>query len=128
MVAAGLFEADPVTASKDELTRHGNLHGLAAMVGIPGLPIAAVLISRSLVRKPAWSSARRLLLWTAHLTWISVVLMFASMFIMLGQTAGKFGPDVLIGWPNRLVVLSYSAWLMVVAWRADRLRSAGRRR
>lgn len=128
LVAAGLFEADPVTASKDELTRHGNLHGLAAMVGIPGLPISAVLISRSLVRKPAWSSARRLLLWTAHLTWISVVLMFASMFIMLGQTAGKFGPDVLIGWPNRLVVLSYSAWLMVVAWRADRLRSAGRRR
>ena len=94
------------------------------MVGIPSLPIAAVLISLSLVRKQAWASTRRLLLWTAHLTWISVLVMFASMFIMLGQTQGKFGPDVPIGWPNRLVVLAYCAWLMTLSWRAARV-SAG---
>lgn len=121
LIAAGVFVADPITASKGELTTHGNLHGLAAMIGIPGLPIAAVLISRSLVRNQAWSSTRRLLLWTAQLTWISVLAMFVSMFIMLGQTQGKFGPDVLIGWPNRLVVLAYCIWLMVVAWRASKL-------
>jgi hypothetical protein len=121
LVAAGVFVADPITASSNELTTHGNLHGLAATVGIPGFPIAAVLLSRSLLRKQVWSSARRLLLWTARLTWISVLVMFVSMFIMLGQTQGKFGPEVLIGWPNRLVVLSYCAWLMVVAWRASNL-------
>jgi uncharacterized protein DUF998 len=121
LFAAGVFVADPITASKNELTTHGSLHGLAAMVGIPGLPIAAVLISRSLARNKAWSSIRRLLLWTGYLTWITVLLMFPSMFIMLGQTQGKFGPHVLIGWPNRLVVLAYCAWLMVVAWRASQL-------
>jgi hypothetical protein len=47
--------------------RH-DLHGLAAMIGIPSLPIAAVLICRSLARNQAWSSTRRLFLWTAHLT------------------------------------------------------------
>ena len=125
LVAAGIFVGDPITASKDELTTHGSLHGLAAMIGIPGLPIAAVLISRSLGRNQAWSSVRRLLLWTAHLTWISVLLMFASMFIMLGQTQGKFGPEVLIGWPNRLVVLAYCVWLMVVGWRASQLSQQG---
>jgi hypothetical protein len=28
---------------------------------------------------------------------------------------GTFGPDVLIGWPNRLFIIGYSLWLMVVA-------------
>jgi hypothetical protein len=34
------------------------------MVGIPDLPIAAVLISRSLVRNRAWFSGRCSPLWT----------------------------------------------------------------
>jgi hypothetical protein len=59
------------------------------------------------------------------MTWVSLLLMFASMFIMLGKTQGKFGPDVLIGWPNRLVVLSYCVWLMVTARRAIQLRGQG---
>ena len=121
LILAGVFVADPITATKEELTTHGTLHGLAAMMGIPGLPIAAVLISRSLLRNPDWSSARRLVRWTAHLTWISVAFMFGSMFVMLSQTQGKFGPSVLIGWPNRFVVLTYCAWLMAVGWRAFQL-------
>ena len=99
-----------------------NLHGLAAMIGMPSLPIAAMLISVSLVRNQAWSSARRLLLWTANLTWISLVLMFATVFIGLSLSGGQFGPGVPAGWPNRLLVVAYCAWLIAVAWRADRLR------
>jgi hypothetical protein len=72
LVAAGVFVADPITATSDQLTMHGTLHGVAAMIGIPGLPIAAVLISRGLVRNQSWFSAKRTLLWTAHLTWISI--------------------------------------------------------
>jgi hypothetical protein len=118
LILAGVFVADPITATKDELTAHGAIHGLAATIGIPGLPIAAVLISRSLLRNPAWSSARRSLWFTAHLTWFTVLGMFVSIFVMLGRNQGKFGPEVLIGWPNRLVVLAYCLWLMVVAWQA----------
>lgn len=91
------------------------LHGLAALIGIPSLPIAAMLISLSLVRNPAWSSARRSLLWTANLSWISLVLMFATLFIGLSQSGGEFGPGAPIGWPNRLLVLAYCAWLMAAA-------------
>lgn len=116
LILAGVFVADPIMVTQDELTTHGTIHGLAATIGIPGLPIAAVLISHSLLRKPAWSSARLSLLFTAHLTWVTVLGMFVSMFIMLGRNQGKFGPEVLIGWPNRLVVLAYCLWLMVVAW------------
>lgn len=118
LATAGIFAMDPITASKDALTTHGNLHALASMIGIPGLPMAAVLISRSLASDQSWSFARRSLLWAAHLTWISLVLMFAVLGVLLPQNDGKFGPDVLIGWPNRLVVVAYSGWLIVVAWRA----------
>ncbi len=97
------------------------LHGLASMIGIPSLPIAALLTSVSLVRNPAWSSARRLLLWTANLTWMSLVLMIAALFIGLSQSGGGLGPEVLIGWPNRLLVAAYCVWVMVASRRAIQL-------
>jgi len=121
MTVAAVFAIAPITASKDELTTHGNLHALASMIGVPGLPVAAVLISRGLVRNQAWSSARRSIQWTANLTWMSLVLMIATLAIGLSRSDGEFGPDVLIGWPNRLLIVTYCVWLMVVAWRAVQL-------
>ena len=53
MTIAAIFTTDPITASQDELTTHGNLHGLGALLGIPGFLLAATLISLSLVRNPA---------------------------------------------------------------------------
>src|SRR4029078_12657955 len=44
LVLARLFAQDPVTAKPEELTIHGNIHGFAAMIGIPAIPIAALLI------------------------------------------------------------------------------------
>jgi hypothetical protein len=111
-----------MTASKDALTTHGTLHGLASMIGVPGFPIAAMLISISLIRNQAWYTARRSLLWTANLTWISVLLMLLTLAITLPMSGGKFSQDVLIGWPNRLVMLAYCVWLMTIAWRAIQLR------
>jgi len=92
-----------------------SLHGLAFMIGIPSLPIAAILISVSLVRNQGWDSSRRSLLWLANLPWMSVGLMVAIMVIGLSQSGGEFNPGVLIGWPNRLVVLAYCGWLMAAA-------------
>jgi hypothetical protein len=113
--AVGMSMAAVFDASHD-------LHGLAAMIGMPSLPIAAMLISVSLIRNPAWYSARRSLLWTANLTWISLVLMFATVFIGLSQSGGVFGPDVLAGWPNRLLVIAYCVWLMTAAQSAERFQ------
>jgi hypothetical protein len=94
--------------------RH-SLHGLSAMIGNPGFLIASALISKSLLHNPAWKSARRPLLWTAALAWVSFVLLMAALFAGLSQSGGEFGPGVLIGWPNRLLVVSSCAWVMVVA-------------
>jgi hypothetical protein len=94
-----------------------NLHGLAAMIGMPSLPVAAMLISVSLVRTPAWSTAKRSLLWTANLTWISLVLMTIGVFAGLSGT-GEVRPDAWFGFANRLLIISYNVWLMVAARRA----------
>jgi hypothetical protein len=98
-----------------------NLHGVAAIIGMPSLPIAALLISVSLVGNRAWAAARRVLLWTANLTWVSLVLMFAAVGIGLAQTGGEFGPGVLAGWPNRFLVVAYCVWLITAARYADRV-------
>jgi hypothetical protein len=42
---------------------------------------------------------------------------------MVSRSGGDFGPDVLVGWPNRIETVAYSVWLMVVARQAIRVRS-----
>jgi hypothetical protein len=120
LIIAAIFTTDPITASRDELTTHGNLHGLGAALGT-GFPIAAALIGWSLARNQAWSPARRSLLWAAGLAWMGFLVFALSMVVMFPDD-GTFGPDVLIGWPNRFMMVAYSAWVMVVAWQAIRVR------
>jgi len=122
MVVAALFAPDPMTAKGDELTTHGNLHALGAALGI-GFPIAAALIGRSLARNRAWAQARRALLWSTALVWLGF-LAFASSMVVMFPADGEFGPDVLIGWPNRFMIVAYSLWLMVIAQQA--IRTGGR--
>jgi hypothetical protein len=98
-----------------------SLHGLAAAIGIPTLPIAAPLITASLLRNPAWAWSRRMLWWTANLPWISFALMLASVLIGLSQ-GGEFGVDIFVGWPNRLLIVAYCLWTATVAWCAGRLQ------
>lgn len=106
------------------------LHSLAAAIGIPSLPIAAMLITLNLVRVAAWRPARTALLATANLTWISFVLMAAAfaVFVSTFQRAGgdmsgaaalttlPDGTVALIGWANRLLIVAYCGWVMTVAW------------
>lgn len=117
LIAAGLFPQDPVTMRPDEGTISGMLHAVASLIGIPGTPLAAMLISSSLWRSnPAWTPYRPLLMTAAHATWISLVLMIAYLAWAVPR-AGGFTPEVSAGWMNRLVVATYLAWLLIAAWR-----------
>lgn len=115
LVAAGLGEA--MAAVFD--VRQPAPHNLAAAVGVPSLPIAAMLISVTLGRTRVWQPARRAMLWAANLTWISLAVMVAAVF-SLHPRAGVW--KVPIGWPNRFLIVIYCTWVIVVAWRAVRLR------
>lgn len=110
--------------------RH-KLHGLSFTLGVPTLIVAALLISYPLSALEGWNQYRSLLLGSAHLTWISCVLMAIAMGAMMSgfRKAGiPMGPDVqapsevppgviaLAGYANRLLVLCYVGWNMVVAF------------
>lgn len=115
------------------------LHNLAGMIGLSG-PLAAMLISVSLGRTQPWSVAKKALLWTANLTWISVVLMVVSLialFVTYTHAGGHIPADgkalplgttlppgviALVGYANRLLIVANCAWVMVVAWQALQLR------
>jgi hypothetical protein len=117
LVVAGLFPQDPITATSDQMSTSGTIHAIASMVGIPGVPIAAMLISSSLWRtNQAWVPHRSVIMWPAHATWISLALMAAYLMWAVPR-AGGFNMEVWAGWMNRLVVTTYLAWQLVVAYR-----------
>jgi hypothetical protein len=115
-----------------------SLHGLASFLGIGSLPIAALLISTSLGRTEAWSAAKKPLLWSAHLTWISVVLMGATFALLIStfmQSGAEMPTDsttvtslpdgviALVGWANRFLILAFCAWVTITAWFATKTNS-----
>lgn len=130
LVVAGLGEA---MAAVFDIT-HDSGHSIAGVLGMGGFPIAAILLSVSLGRASGWRSVKRPLLWLAHLSWISIVLLGATLALMTAQVvqiyghlpahaptalpAGVLGLD---GWADRLYILSACAWLAVAAVRAVRL-------
>jgi hypothetical membrane protein len=120
LAMAGIFTTDPITTSPDAATTSGMLHSVGGTLGL-AMTFAAAIISWKLARNPAWSMARRSLLWIAGIAVTSTVA-FIVFMIMALPSDGKFGPDVLVGWPSRIEILAYSAWLMVVARQAIRVR------
>lgn len=128
LIAAGVGEA---MASVFDINH--SLHGLSALIGIGSLPIAAMLLSMSLARTQVWSVARKALLWTANLSWISVLIMagtFVILIVTFTQAGGEITSQVtelpagviaLVGWANRLLIVVYAIWAMTVARQAIKL-------
>jgi hypothetical protein len=121
LMIAAVFTTDPITVSRDAVTTEGTLHNLGGTLGM-AMPFAAALIGWKLARNPAWSSPKSPLLWATGLALVAFLVSFVSLGVMVSQSGGEFGPEVLVGWPNRFEVVAYSVWLMVVAWQAVKLR------
>ena len=113
MVLAGLFDTDPITASAGARTPTGRLHELGAM--LDSIPFAAPLITYSMTRDRLVHPTTLRLRWVAWVPLIGTVLFLASLARMLPAHGGAFGPDVLIGLPNRLMIITHCAWLMLAA-------------
>lgn len=103
------------------------LHGLAAMIGIPTLCIAAILLTLSLARNPGISAPP---LWLAVLPLISFVLMIVALitFFSALKAAGiEMSPNAAplkelpegvtgyVGWANRALVLTACLWVAMAA-------------
>ncbi len=99
-------------------------HNLAGMIGVLSLPIAAMGISLNLAGVDEWMRAKRVLLVTANLTWLTLLLMVIALFALV--TRRRITPPgiEMIGWTNRAVVVAYCVWVAAVAWQALKLRRA----
>lgn len=122
MMAAGVFRTNAITDNTVSLDN--TLHTLAGAIVIMTFPIAATLVARGLLHNPRWAPARGWLVWGTALCWAGMVIYFGSIVVsgLITPGAGRVGPDVLQGWPNRLMVVIYSIWMIVVARYALRLR------
>lgn len=116
LVGAAIFTTDPITAPKDALTSSGILHNLCALIVIPGFPIAITLIDRSLANNQILTLIQHWLPWMTALVWIGFLAFIVSMIVFM-KGKNRLGPDVLIGWPNRFMMLTYTMWFLIIAWR-----------
>jgi hypothetical protein len=111
----GVFTTDPIDTPQDQLSASGTLHGLGAGLALVLVPVAALLVGIGLTRDGGFSSARRVLLWTGVLPLAALVMFMVAQTVLLAAADGGFGPDVHIGWPERVLVLGYAAWQITVA-------------
>jgi Protein of unknown function (DUF998) len=103
------------------------LHGPAAMIGIPSLCIAAVLITIALARRTDIQAPP---MWSAHLPWIAFALMLGALALffsalksagvdMSAQTAPlkELPPGVqgYLGWANRLIFVASYLWTVLAS-------------
>ena len=116
LTLAGVFPTDPITTPLDAQSTSSKLHGLGAILG-DGVPVGATLITGSLIRNKSWRPARGWMLGILAVVWIVYAWLIMSM-----PADGNFGPGVAVGWPSRLLMVSYSLWFIVTAWQALRLR------
>jgi hypothetical membrane protein len=106
------------------------LHGLSFALGVPTLPVGALLVSYPLVKQEQWASHKTAVLFAAHLPWISFVLMAVSMILLISgfKKAGvPMGPNVeppktlpkgvigINGYVNRILIACYIIWCLVIA-------------
>lgn len=100
------------------------LHGPASMIGIPSLCSAAILVTLALSRRPGMTAPP---LWSAHLPWVSFVLMLVTLALFLSalKSAGvdvsaqneplkelPAGVSGYLGFANRFLFAASYLWII----------------
>jgi hypothetical protein len=114
LVGAGVFAADPITTPRGSQTRAGKLHSLFGVLAVLGIPIAATAVDLSLRANPLAASIQEHLPYMSLMVWFGLLVMMSA-FVFFGVRRIPLGPQAHIGWPNRFMVLTYVAWLILIA-------------
>jgi Protein of unknown function (DUF998) len=108
---AAIFPTDAVNTPPGLATTAGKLHMIGASLDCT--PLGALLISIALARNADWKMVRPYVVGTAILTIVTTIGFIASM-----PSDYIFGPGMMVGWWNRLIMLSYVCWIAVVCFNA----------
>lgn len=125
LVIAGLGEA---MAAAFDINHPWHMH--AAILGMNGLPIAAILIGIAFGKAGHWGDSRRAMAWLSNLPWIAWIVMAISMavfFTGLSNAGIEMTPDskpldalppgvaAVGGWANRFLIVAYCVWAIAAA-------------
>ncbi|CAN5844048.1 hypothetical protein BH11BAC4_BH11BAC4_09220 [soil metagenome] len=106
------------------------LQGMSFLLGVPTLPIAALLIANNLIRLEPWRNHFSVIVFSTVAVWISLILMVVAMIAMfssfkkagipVGKSAAPIeklpeGVKAVNGYANRVLVLCYVLWLLIIA-------------
>jgi hypothetical protein len=110
-----MFTTDPAGTLPEQATRAGMLHGISFMLGVPSILLAVTLINIRLWRDAGWQPARLLLVATGGLVWLTMIVFAVAMVTCVRR--GAVGPEFVVGWQNRAVVLAWAVWAIALSWR-----------
>jgi hypothetical protein len=115
MFLGGIFKTDPLNTAIELQTKAGTIHQLGAM--LDQIPFAAILITIALFRKKEWEVNGLYLIGMLIFVWFGLIYFVGSVQSQFPED-GKFGPHVLVGWQNRIMITSQALWLMLIAAQA----------
>jgi hypothetical protein len=115
LVGAGIFKTNAIT--DNSTSRDSTIHTLCGSIVILTFPIAASLVAGNLVQSPFWASYKASVILFTILNWLGMIGFFASIIWSRRKdpSAGRVGPKVLLGWPNRIMVVIYNVWVIMLA-------------
>jgi hypothetical protein len=114
LVGAGLFATNAITDPTPSVAHE--VHRACGALVVLTFPFLASLTTRALRASGQPLGAVR---WATALTWVGLLAFFASIIAarVNHPELGRVGPHVLMGWPNRAMVVLYHAWIIVAARR-----------
>ncbi len=115
LAGAGYFKTNAIT--DNSTSRDNTIHSACGAVVILTFPIASTLVANALLRSPFWAPYTLAVFNFTLLNWLGMIGFFGSILWSRKKdpSAGRVGPKVLLGWPNRIMVLLYNVWVIVLA-------------
>ena len=119
-LGVGSFVTDPYPPDFSITTTL--IHTIAGGLAMILLPFAALFINRSLVKNEDWKGVKNILRGTAFLPLLALIgfIVHYNLFVAsLGENA--IGENVPIGYPPRIMFLTYHIWLIILAFQYIRI-------
>jgi hypothetical protein len=110
-LGAAFVDTDPITTPRAEMSRRSNVHAALGALFILGFPAAATVAGIGAAVDP---EVGPVLAWASIVPWIALA-WFLGTSIRNARPDGRGGPEVRIGWPNRVSMLVYLGWVVLAA-------------
>ncbi|MBW8201106.1 DUF998 domain-containing protein [Flagellimonas abyssi] len=119
---AGFFNTDPAILPQEQATTSGLIHiigaGLSGFLIIASLPFTWVFI-----KNPNYKKYKIPILLMTILLWVSEICVILDMATELPKNNGNLGPNVIIGWSGRVVMLFCVLWLITISLQTKKYKN-----